>query len=107
MKTLRKARLLLPLALLAGCASLPSGPRVAVMPTPGKPFEIGLILIGTFISAVLGDNVGYWFGTKTGPRIFSREDFALSEVGDEATRAFACVSVRARRVRHRAANAQL
>ena len=40
MKTLRKARLLLPLALLAGCASLPSGPRVAVMPTPGKPFEV-------------------------------------------------------------------
>ena len=40
MKTLRKARLLLPLALLAGCASLPSGPRVAVMPTPGTPFEV-------------------------------------------------------------------
>ena len=40
MKTLRKARLLLPLALLAGCASLPSGPRVAVMPAPGKPFEV-------------------------------------------------------------------
>ena len=40
MKTLRKARLLLPLALLAGCASLPSGPRLAVMPTPGKPFEV-------------------------------------------------------------------
>ena len=45
--------------------------------TPGKPFEIGLILIGTFISAVLGDNVGYWFGKKTGPRIFSREDSRL------------------------------
>ena len=26
--------------LLAGCASLPSGPRVAVMPAPGKPFEV-------------------------------------------------------------------
>ncbi len=32
--------LLIPLALLAGCASLPSGPRVAVMPAPGKPFEV-------------------------------------------------------------------
>jgi hypothetical protein len=25
---------------LAGCASAPTGPRVAVMPTPGKPFEL-------------------------------------------------------------------
>ena len=28
------------LALLAGCASLPDGPRVAVMPAPGKPFDV-------------------------------------------------------------------
>lgn len=27
-------------AVLAGCASAPSGPRVAVMPAPGKPFEV-------------------------------------------------------------------
>lgn len=26
--------------LVAGCASMPSGPRVAVMPAPGKPFEL-------------------------------------------------------------------
>ncbi len=26
--------------LLAGCASMPNGPRVAVMPAPGKPFEL-------------------------------------------------------------------
>lgn len=25
---------------LAGCASAPTGPRVAVMPAPGKPFEL-------------------------------------------------------------------
>lgn len=25
---------------LVGCASMPSGPRVAVMPAPGKPFEL-------------------------------------------------------------------
>ncbi|WP_079436373.1 YMGG-like glycine zipper-containing protein [Zoogloea sp. LCSB751] len=31
---------LLPLILLSACASLPSGPRVAVMPTPGKPFDL-------------------------------------------------------------------
>lgn len=27
-------------ALLAGCASVPTGPTVAVMPAPGKPFEV-------------------------------------------------------------------
>lgn len=30
-----------------------------------------------FIAAVLGDNVGYWFGHKVGPRIFNREDSLL------------------------------
>jgi len=35
---------------------------------------IGWLLIGTFVAAVLGDSVGYWFGKKTGPAIFSRED---------------------------------
>jgi len=25
---------------LVGCASMPTGPRVAVMPAPGKPFEL-------------------------------------------------------------------
>ena len=27
-----------------------------------------------FVAAVLGDNVGYWFGAKTRPRIFNREN---------------------------------
>ncbi|MEK7645325.1 MAG: VTT domain-containing protein [Patescibacteria group bacterium] len=35
---------------------------------------IGWLLIGTAIAAILGDSVGYWFGKKTGPAIFSRED---------------------------------
>jgi len=30
-----------------------------------------------FVAAVLGDSVGYWFGAKTGPRIFSRDDSLL------------------------------
>jgi membrane-associated protein len=30
-----------------------------------------------FVAAVLGDNVGYWFGRKTGPPLFSREESLL------------------------------
>lgn len=30
-----------------------------------------------FIAAVLGDNVGYWFGRKTGPPLFTREESLL------------------------------
>ncbi len=41
---------------------------------PDRPFNIFILLPLTFIAAVLGDNVGYWFGKKTGPRIFARED---------------------------------
>lgn len=36
--------------------------------------NIYLLLIVTFIAAVIGDNVGYAFGKKVGPKIFSRED---------------------------------
>ena len=35
---------------------------------------IGWLLIGTLVAAILGDTVGYWFGKKVGPAIFSRED---------------------------------
>lgn len=30
-----------------------------------------------FVAAVLGDNVGYWFGAKTGPKIFTRPNSLL------------------------------
>jgi len=30
-----------------------------------------------FVAAVLGDSVGYWFGNKTGPRIFNRDNSLL------------------------------
>ncbi len=36
--------------------------------------SIGFLLIGVFIAAVAGDSVGYWFGKKTGPALFSRPD---------------------------------
>ncbi|MBI3361252.1 MAG: VTT domain-containing protein [Chloroflexi bacterium] len=37
-------------------------------------FDIYLLIPLLFVAAVLGDNVGYWFGAKTGPRIFNREN---------------------------------
>jgi membrane-associated protein len=33
-----------------------------------------ILLVGTFVAAVLGDSLGYAFGKKVGPRLFSRED---------------------------------
>lgn len=35
-----------------------------------------LLILGTF-AAVLGDSVGYWFGRKVGPKLFTREDSFL------------------------------
>ncbi len=32
------------------------------------------LVIGVFICAVLGDSVGYWFGKKVGPKIFTKDD---------------------------------
>lgn len=37
-------------------------------------FDIYLLTIGSFIAAVVGDNVGYAFGKRYGPKIFSKED---------------------------------
>ncbi len=36
--------------------------------------DINFLVWGSFICAVLGDSVGYWFGKKIGPRIFTKED---------------------------------
>ena len=36
--------------------------------------NLSLLFFGCFICAVLGDSVGYWFGKKVGPKIFTRED---------------------------------
>ncbi|MEN9649589.1 MAG: hypothetical protein RL094_556 [Candidatus Parcubacteria bacterium] len=36
--------------------------------------NIWVLCIGTFIAAVVGDSVGYWFGKKVGPKIFTKED---------------------------------
>ncbi len=37
-------------------------------------FSLTPLLICVFVAAVLGDSVGYWFGKKTGPALFTRED---------------------------------
>jgi len=36
--------------------------------------NINILVWGAFICAILGDSVGYWFGKKVGPKIFTRED---------------------------------
>ncbi len=36
--------------------------------------DLRILIPGVFICAVLGDNVGYWFGNKTGPVLFKREE---------------------------------
>jgi membrane-associated protein len=32
------------------------------------------LLIGVFVAAVAGDSFGYWFGRKTGPALFNKDD---------------------------------
>jgi len=39
--------------------------------------SLPLLLLGSFISAVLGGNVGYTFGLKVGPKLFNRPDSKL------------------------------
>jgi len=39
--------------------------------------DIKLLIPIAIIAAVGGDTVGYWFGVKTGPRIFKKEDSLL------------------------------
>ena len=37
-------------------------------------FNIWFLFLGSFLCAILGDSFGYYFGKKTGPRIFSKPD---------------------------------
>ena len=46
-----------------------------IEPTSGQPILNLFILLASLpVAAILGDNVGYWFGAKAGPRIFNREN---------------------------------
>jgi len=48
------------------------------IPATGQPLlNIWILIPGLFIAAVLGDQVGYWFGAKTGPLIFTRDNSLL------------------------------
>jgi membrane-associated protein len=44
---------------------------------PETGLKIWLLLPLLLVAAVLGDNVGYWFGAKAGPRIFNRDNSFL------------------------------
>ena len=44
-----------------------------LLASQGK-LDIGILLVILTLAAILGDNVGYWFGKKTGSRIFSRDE---------------------------------
>jgi membrane-associated protein len=39
--------------------------------------DLAILIPTLFIAAILGDTVGYWFGAKTGPLIFRRENSLL------------------------------
>ncbi|MCB1283755.1 MAG: VTT domain-containing protein [Microthrixaceae bacterium] len=43
----------------------------------GVEFNIYMIVIGCFIAAVTGDQVGYLIGNKAGPKLFNRPDSRL------------------------------
>jgi len=36
--------------------------------------DLNILVCGSFVCAVFGDSVGYWFGKKVGPKIFNKED---------------------------------
>jgi membrane-associated protein len=40
-------------------------------------FDIKILILGCCFGAIAGDSVGYWFGNKTGPKIFKRPDSLL------------------------------
>lgn len=52
-------------------------------------FNVALLFLGCFIMAVLGDSVGYFFGKKVGPKIFSKPDsFFWNKKNIEKTEVF-------------------
>ncbi len=60
------------LLFIAGMAS--AGTLVQTAGVEAIHLNIWVVLIGVFIAAVAGDQVGYAFGKKTGPALFKRPD---------------------------------
>src|ERR671917_773678 len=58
-------------SLLSPAGSLPSGPSSV---DEALPLPLGLLLVGCFVAAVAGDQVGYLFGRRVGPALFKRPD---------------------------------
>lgn len=51
--------------------------------------HIGILVLLVPLAAILGDNFGYWFGAKVGPKLFTREDsFFFHKHHIERTREF-------------------
>lgn len=52
-------------------------------------FDIRVLAALVVVSAIVGDSVGYWFGAKAGPRIFTKENsFFFNKRHIERTRLF-------------------
>jgi membrane-associated protein len=52
-------------------------------------FNVWPLFLGCFITAILGDSFGYWFGVKTGPKIFSHPNsFFWNQKNLEKTASF-------------------
>jgi membrane-associated protein len=52
-------------------------------------FPLWILIVGAIIAAVLGDSLGYWFGLKVGPRLFTKDDsLFLKKSYIEKTREF-------------------
>ena len=47
-----------------------------LLASQGK-LNLAAIVIGCFVAAVVGDQVGYWFGKRVGPTLFRRPDSRL------------------------------
>ena len=52
-------------------------------------FQFPFLLFLVIIAAILGDNIGYWFGKKVGPHLFTKEEsFFFHPKHVERTKAF-------------------
>lgn len=62
----------------------------APSPLPQDPgSSIFALIVSLSVAAIIGDTCGYWFGRKTGPRLFAREDSRLFKKAHlEKTREF-------------------